>query len=141
MGTRRNLFSALALCLGLVAALAACQMDYSGSVMGTSRELHLKYTAFNTTEAQALDLEAGDEIAVSVVSQEGAVSIAIQKEGAHHPGLHCGGGGGRVVHRDRHRQRRRGQRGCGGPDPGVRPPAAENFPQHPHFDGKNGGKL
>ena len=82
MGTRRNLFSALALCLGLVVALAACQMDYSGSVMGTSRELHMKYTAFNTTEAQALDLEAGDEIAVSVVSQEGAVSIAIQKEGA-----------------------------------------------------------
>ena len=82
MGTRRNLFCALALCLGLVAALAACQMDYSGSVMGTSRELHMKYTAFNTTEAQALDLEAGDEIAVSVVSQEGAVSIAIQKEGA-----------------------------------------------------------
>ena len=65
-----------------MAALAACQMDYSGSVMGTSRELHMKYTAFNTTEAQALDLEAGDEIAVSVVSQEGAVSIAIQKEGA-----------------------------------------------------------
>ena len=65
MGTRRNLFCALALCLGLVAALAACQMDYSGSVMGTSRELHLKYTAFNTTEAQALDLEAGDEIAVA----------------------------------------------------------------------------
>ena len=59
MGTRRNLFCALALCLGLVAALAACQMDYSGSVMGTSRELHMKYTAFNTTEAQALDLEAG----------------------------------------------------------------------------------
>ncbi len=56
-------------------------MDYSGGVMGTSRELHMKYTAFNTTEAQALDLEAGDEIAVSVVSQEGAVSIAIQKEG------------------------------------------------------------
>ena len=82
MGTRRNRFSALALCLGLVAALAACQMDYSGSVMGTSRELHMKYTAFNTTEAQALDLEAGDEIAVSVVSQEGAVSLAIQKEGA-----------------------------------------------------------
>lgn len=82
MGTRRNLFCALALCLSLVAALAACQMDYSGSVMGTSRAFHMKYTAFNTTEAQALDLEAGDEIAVSVVSQEGAVSIAIQKEGA-----------------------------------------------------------
>ena len=82
MGTRRNLFCALALCLGLVVALAACQMDYSGSVMGTSRELHMKYTAFNTTEAQALDLEAGDEIAVSVVSQEGAVSLAIQKEEA-----------------------------------------------------------
>ncbi len=39
--------------------------------MGTRRNLF-----------SALDLEAGDEIAVSVVSQEGAVSITIQKEGA-----------------------------------------------------------
>ena len=39
--------------------------------MGTRRNLF-----------SALDLEAGDEIAVSVVSQEGAVSLAIQKEGA-----------------------------------------------------------
>lgn len=39
--------------------------------MGTRRNLF-----------SALDLEAGDEIAVSVVSQEGAVSLSIQKEGA-----------------------------------------------------------
>ena len=38
MGTRRSLFYALALCLGLVAALAACQMDYSGSVIRDSSE-------------------------------------------------------------------------------------------------------
>ena len=50
MGTRRKPLLRPGPVLGLVAALAACQMDYSGSVMGTSRELHLKYTAFNTTE-------------------------------------------------------------------------------------------
>ena len=66
------------LCL-LLLPLTACQPDFSGSRMGTPRGLHMSYTAFHTTEKQTLSLKAGEEIALSLVSQAGTLSITIWK--------------------------------------------------------------
>lgn len=65
----KSLFPIL-LCL-LLLPLTACQPDFSGSRMGTPRGLHMSYTAFHTTEKQTLSLKAGEEIALSLVSQAG----------------------------------------------------------------------
>lgn len=73
----KSLFPIL-LCL-LLLPLTACQPDFSGSRMGTPRELHMSYTAFDTTEEQTLSLEAGEEIALSLVSQAGTLSVTIWK--------------------------------------------------------------
>lgn len=73
----KSLFPIL-LCL-LLLPLAACQPDFNGSRMGTPRELHMSYTAFDTTEEQTLSLEAGEEIALSLVSQAGTLSVTIWK--------------------------------------------------------------
>ena len=70
----KSLFPIL-LCL-LLLPLTACQPDFSGSRMGTPRGLHMSYTAFHTTEKQTLSLKAGEEIALSLVSQAGTLSIA-----------------------------------------------------------------
>lgn len=61
--------------------LAACgQPDYNGSRLGNDRELHMAYTAFNTTDGQTLSLEAGETLQVQVVSDAGSLAITIQKE-------------------------------------------------------------
>ena len=73
----KSLFPIL-LCL-LLLPLTACQPDFSGSRMGTPRGLHMSYTAFHTTEKQTLSLKAGEEIALSLVSQAGTLSITIWK--------------------------------------------------------------
>ena len=73
----KSLFPIL-LCL-LLLLLTACQPDFSGSRMGTPRGLHMSYTAFHTTEKQTLSLKAGEEIALSLVSQAGTLSITIWK--------------------------------------------------------------
>ena len=62
--------------------LAACgQPDYNGSRLGNDRELHMTYTAFNTTDGQTLSLEAGETLQIQVVSDAGCLSMTIQKEG------------------------------------------------------------
>ena len=147
----KSLFPIL-LCL-LLLPLTACQPDFSGSRMGTPRGLHMSYTAFHTTEKQTLSLKAGEEIALSLVSQAGTLSITIWK-GEEEP-IYEGEGlttqdftveveEAGTLHRGRHRPGRGGQRryhrGPGPFCPGdMRRTGGRNFCKPPKFDGKNGG--
>lgn len=112
----------------------------------------MSYTAFHTTEKQTLSLKAGEEIALSLVSQAGTLSITIWKgeeepiyegeglttqdftveveeAGLYTVAVTAGRGGQRRYHR-----------GPGPLCPGdMRRTGGRNFCKPPKFDGKNGG--
>ena len=50
---------------------------FEGSRSGDESSLRLDYTAFNGTEFQVLELEAGDTIRVEVVSDRGSVDVSV----------------------------------------------------------------
>ena len=79
-----NLFYRGALAaLTLTLFLSGCSAPtFNGSRTGNYSQFLMEYTVLNTTDWQALSLEAGDTLDVAVVSASGAVSVNIQREGA-----------------------------------------------------------
>lgn len=75
---------ALVICpLVLVVSLAGCiTPTFNGSRTGNDDRLIMSYSILNTTETQHLNLEAGDVLDVEVTSDEGSVSLVVQKQGS-----------------------------------------------------------
>ena len=78
-----NLFYRGALAaLTLTLFLSGCSAPtFNGSRTGNDSQFLMEYTVLNTTDGQALSLEAGDTLDVAVVSTSGTVSVSIQKDG------------------------------------------------------------
>lgn len=67
--------------------LTSCNKNssFNGSRTGNNTRLIMKYSIFNTSDSQILDLEKGDIIDVKIVNDEGELSIKLQKEGSKEP--------------------------------------------------------
>lgn len=58
---------------------------FEGSRSGDESGLTLDYTAFNGTECQVLELEAGDTILMEIVSDRGSVDVRVADDGGRTP--------------------------------------------------------
>jgi hypothetical protein len=62
--------------------LAGCaSATFNGSRTGNDSQLVMEYTVFNTTDSQTLKLEQGDRLAVTIVDEQGTLSLSIAMEG------------------------------------------------------------
>ncbi|NMS89831.1 hypothetical protein HGQ85_07800 [Clostridioides difficile] len=61
--------------------LTACKgVDFNGSRTGNTSELIMKYSMFDTTDSQLLELEKDDVIDVEIKSDSGKLNVLIQKD-------------------------------------------------------------
>lgn len=60
-------------------SLAACASTFDGTRTGNDREFWMEYEILNKTDSQDLNLQSGDSIDASIVVEQGALAIQIQK--------------------------------------------------------------
>lgn len=65
--------------VALLAAHSYFATSYSGSRTGNAHRLLMEYAVFNTSDAQELELAAGDTLAVELANTAGSVDVTIQK--------------------------------------------------------------
>lgn len=67
--------------LTITLLLTACQSSqFDGSRTGNDSQFIMEYKIFDTSDAQQLTLESGDEISAEIVVDSGKLSIEIQKD-------------------------------------------------------------
>ena len=61
--------------------LSACIFtEFSGSRTGNESQLIMEYSVLNKTDSQMLELQEGDSVEFTVISESGELDIILQKE-------------------------------------------------------------